>query len=61
MINSYLDGSCGFNEILSIVIVFFHSCGYCENVWVEDDVIVVEIYFGYQQVVRTCTNSYLVF
>ena len=42
---SYLDSSCSFNEIFSVVIMFFHSCRNSEDVWVEDDVVRVEVHF----------------
>lgn len=61
MINSYLDSSCSFNEVFSIVIMFFHSCRNCEDVWVEDDVVRVEVHFRDQQIVWACTDFYLVF
>ena len=55
-----LDGPGRFNKVLSVVVVFFHPCCHCENIWVKDDVVGVEIYFGYQQVVRTSADFYLV-
>ena len=61
MINSYLDSSCSFNEVFSIVVMFFHPCRNCEDVWVEDDVIGVEVHFRDQQIVRACTDFYFVF
>lgn len=60
-INSNLNGSCCLDEVFSIVVVFLHSSGHCENVWIKDDVIGVEINFGHKQVVRTCADFNLVF
>lgn len=60
-INSDLDGSCCLDEVFSIVVVFLHSSGHCENVWIKDDVIGVEINFGHKQVVRTCADFNFVF
>ena len=60
MIKSYFDSSCSFNEVFSIVVMFFHSCRNSEDVWVEDDVVRVEVHFGDKQIVGACTDFYLV-
>jgi len=47
MINPYLDSPRSFNEVFSIVVVFFHPCCNGEDVWVKDDVVRVEVHFGH--------------
>lgn len=51
MINFYFNNFCSFNEVFFIVVMFFYFCRNCEDVWVEDDVVRVEVYFGDQQIV----------
>lgn len=46
MINFYFNNFCSFNEVFFIVVMFFYFCRNCEDVWVEDDVVRVEVYFG---------------